>query len=105
VRLAVKIRRAKRITNAVRAKNQIALAGRCSCGGPSGVTDTRPRGNAIFRRRGCPKCGERWTTAEIRVAGRHNTIEAAVVDALLIAKLEGLLRRMKALRGLKETVL
>jgi hypothetical protein len=37
----------------------------------------------------------------VRVAERSNSLEASVVDALVIAKIEELLNRMRAARGFK----
>ena len=100
-RLADLIRRHKRPTASIRIAGRILPADRCACGEDSGVTNTRPVGIAVYRRRGCAACGERWSTAEVRIADRRASVEAAVVDALVIAKLEELLNRMKSARGIK----
>jgi len=38
----------------------------CKCGGETKVTDSRPHGKSIRRRRECLGCGERWSTLEVR---------------------------------------
>lgn len=44
------------------------------CKGDSSVKDSRPAAEYIRRRRECLKCGERWTTYEVRhLVGWANT--------------------------------
>lgn len=46
--------------------NPPGLAFKCpKCQGGTGVTDSRPSGEAIRRRRKCYQCGHRMTTMEI----------------------------------------
>lgn len=70
-------------------------ADRCACGGDSTVTDTRSRGFWVARRRECLRCGERWPTRELRIMPWKRT-EASLVDKEIIAKLEQLVKDLKA---------
>ena len=41
------------------------------CGGDSKVVDTRSKGGKVARRRECLRCGERWTSWEVRVTAEN----------------------------------
>jgi transcriptional regulator NrdR family protein len=59
--------------------------GWCACGARSIAIESRPQGggrSGIRRRRACPRCGERWTTVEMRIEDlqqfSNNAIEKAI---------------------------
>ena len=49
----------------------------CSCGGKTGVNDSRPAGAGIRRRRVCLSCGKRITTYELHLQTSVGMLEQA----------------------------
>jgi ribosomal protein S27AE len=78
------------------------------CGGGTGVTDSRPSGDAIRRRRKCYQCGHRLTTMEIPYDLFHDlNVEGlrqqVITDMnVMIASFGRLNRAIKAHAKLKE---
>lgn len=57
------------------------------CGARGDTIDSRPRGDGSYRRRrGCPACGHRWSTVEIRIPSRVSAV--AVMPAAKVAALK-----------------
>lgn len=75
-----------------------ATAERCSCGSGSAVYDTRAKEVMTVRKRRCLSCERKWSTAEVRITSKGYGIEDALIRALVIAKLETLVRRMRSPR-------
>lgn len=79
-----------------------------ACGGGTGVTDSRPNGDGIRRRRKCYVCSHRFTTMEIP----HDLAALLDVEAqrkqavedlnMMIASFNRLSRAIKAHAELKE---
>lgn len=78
------------------------------CQGGTGVTDSRPSGDAIRRRRKCYSCGHRMTTMEIPHELFHDLdvegLRKQVVEDMnvMIASFARLNRAIKAHAKLKE---
>jgi transcriptional regulator NrdR family protein len=67
----------------------MTATGECSkCRSPSSVINSRPVAAYIMRRRECPRCGNRWSTIEIREAYfvELRTLAAAVATFMKAAK-------------------
>lgn len=84
----------------------------CSCGGATGVNDSRSSGDGIRRRRICLTCGKRFTTYEVQAKLSTGVLEKAesvakraeailAVSGALLAEIEGLRKIINAHRTLE----